>query len=71
MAEATQMIIFPNVPSEGLDDPTTKVGKAWHEVVTILKQQPGYQRVYWGRQVETPENIQLHIGTETSASNGY
>ena len=66
MAEATQMIILPIPISSNLDDATSKDGKAWQEVLNFIKKQPGFQRVYWGRQVETPEKVQLHIGISFS-----
>lgn len=56
------MIIFPNVPAGDLDDRTKSEGKAFQEILELVKSTPWFKRLYWGRQVETPENVQLHIG---------
>lgn len=62
MAEATQMIILPIPTRINLYDTASTEGKAWQQILDLLKSQPGFQRLYWGRQHEIPENAQIHIG---------
>ena len=58
---------MPIPTSSKLDDKASPEGKSWEEALNVIRQQPGYQRLYWGRQVETPENVQLHIGRQQSS----
>lgn len=58
----TEIDILPISVDFNLDDATSTEGKTWNEILNIIKNARGYQRLYWGRQVETPGNVQLHIG---------
>jgi len=67
--EATQMIILTIGPkSSNIKNPTSSEGKSWSSILSAIKSQPGFQRLYWGLQVETPEKVQLHIGTDLFSS---
>ncbi len=56
------MIVVPIPTSIDLHDKATATGMIWEDVLDLFRQQPGYRRLYWGRQVENPENVQLHVG---------
>jgi hypothetical protein len=58
----TEIDILPISVNLKLGDAGSAEGKAWNEILSIIRSSRGYQRLYWGRQVETPGNIQLHIG---------
>lgn len=63
MAEATQMVILSIGPqSKKIHDLASTEGKTWAGILNWIRTHPGYKRLYWGLQVETPENVQLHIG---------
>ena len=56
-------MITVSIPTTyNLEDTSTQEGKIWHEMLVLLHQAPHYKRMYWGRRVEKPENVQLHIG---------
>ncbi len=71
MAEPTQMIVVPIPTSIDLNDKVTTTGKIWEDVLDLFRQQPGYKRLYWGRQVENPENVQLHVGNASLILHHY
>ena len=58
----TQIDILPISTVFKLDDLETKDGKVWNRILNIIKSSPGYHSLYWGRQVETAGNVQLHTG---------
>ena len=58
----TEIDILPISVDFTLDSANSNGGKAWNEILETIKGSRGYQSLYWGRQVETPENVQLHIG---------
>jgi hypothetical protein len=57
-------MIIVSVPlDKDLHDHSSAAGKTWNEILNLVGKSPGYRRLYWARQVEKPENVQLHIGT--------
>src|SRR3981081_846552 len=58
----TEIDILPISVDFKLDDGSSKEGKTWNDILNIIKSSGGYQGLYWGRQVETPGNVQLHTG---------
>jgi hypothetical protein len=63
MAEPTQMITVQVPLDIDLHDTSSEGGKVWERLLNLMRQQPGYKRLYWGRRVEIPEDVQLHVGT--------
>jgi hypothetical protein len=57
----TQMIILPIDSKSNIDDTKSDSGRLWASVVAIIEQSPGFHRLYWGRHVEEPDKVQLHI----------
>jgi hypothetical protein len=57
-------ILYPEIdPMLDLGDTTTEAGKAWSGILDVIESSPGFLRVYWGRRLEEPEKVQIHIGT--------
>jgi hypothetical protein len=69
MAEPTQMITVQVPLDIDLHDTSSEGGKVWERLLNLMRQQPGYKRLYWGRRVEIPEDVQLHVGTTLKPSN--
>jgi hypothetical protein len=67
MAEPTQMLIVSIPTSKPIEDPASQAGKIWQEILELIRSSEGYRRLYWGRQVEKSENVQLHIGEDLLA----
>ncbi|KAG2417319.1 hypothetical protein HFD88_008538 [Aspergillus terreus] len=57
----TQMIIFPVKPDATIENPSTKDGQIWSQVLDILEGWNGFRRLYWGRRVEEREKTHIHI----------
>lgn len=64
----TQMIILPIRATANIEDPSTKDGQIWSQVLDILEQWNGFRRLYWGRHVEESEKTQVHIGTHFASN---
>ncbi|KAH8885576.1 hypothetical protein GQ53DRAFT_845557 [Thozetella sp. PMI_491] len=58
---ATQIIYLDVDPLSKLEDTATEPGKAWVGVLDVIEKTSGFQRLYWGRRLEEPEKVQLHI----------
>jgi hypothetical protein len=69
MAEPTQILTISLPPSTPIEDRTTSPGKTWQQILELIRLSPGYQRLYWGRHIEDPDKVQLHIGTLPSPNN--
>jgi hypothetical protein len=69
-AVPTQMIILPIDKSFDTNDTKLDSRQHWASVIAIFKQSPGFQRLYWGRHVEEPNKVQLHI-TRSSLHEHY
>ncbi|PMD41639.1 hypothetical protein L207DRAFT_458175 [Hyaloscypha variabilis F] len=61
MAEPTQILTISLPPSTPIEDRTTSPGKTWQQILELIRLSPGYQRLYWGRHIEDPDKVQLHI----------
>ena len=64
MAEPTQMLILSIPASKPIEDPTSPAGTTWQEILELIRKSEGYKRLYWGRHVEKPDHVQLHIGKD-------
>jgi hypothetical protein len=57
-------ILYPAIdPALDLGDASSEAGKAWSKILDVIEQTPNFLRLYWGRRLEEPEQVQLHIGT--------
>jgi hypothetical protein len=62
----TQIIYLDVDPSLELDDTSSEAGRTWSTILDEIETSPGFQRLYWGRRLELPEKVQLHIGETRS-----
>ncbi|KAI1340180.1 hypothetical protein F5Y15DRAFT_379881 [Xylariaceae sp. FL0016] len=60
----TQIIYLVIPPSEDLGG-NAEAGNAWSKAQDLIERSPGFLRLYWGRRLEEPENVQLHIVKES------
>jgi heme-degrading monooxygenase HmoA len=60
--QPTQMIILALEANAAVEEQASEAGQVWAAALRILEQSPGFRRLYWGRHVEEPEKIQIHIG---------
>lgn len=60
--QATEVAYLPIAP--GIDLESGDKAKTWQEGLSLIAAQPGYQAMYWGRQIEHPDIVQLVIGKE-------
>ena len=59
---ATEVVSFPLPAGAEIKNPDSAAGKVFKDVLGTLFQQEGYQRSYFGRQVENSNTIDLYIG---------
>ncbi|KAJ9652690.1 hypothetical protein H2198_008057 [Neophaeococcomyces mojaviensis] len=57
----TQIVYLKISPDHKLSDNTSSAGQVWSATLDTIEKSEGYQRLYWGRSVEYPQNVQLHI----------
>ena len=57
----TQIVYFTISPDIDLNDANSQAGKAWSLALDVLENSSGYQYLFWGRSVEQPAKVQLHI----------
>lgn len=67
----TEIATMPLQPGVDINDLNTPVGKVISDVVATLKQQEGYQRMYRGYRVESPNILQVYIGTNECLSTSF
>jgi hypothetical protein len=59
----TQIVYLRIPPDKNLkQDLSGYYGKLWSSALDVIEKSDGFQRVYWGRSLETPENVQIHTG---------
>lgn len=66
MAPATEIATFPVAAGATIEDSSSSAGKAWQSILDTVAAQDGYQRLYYGREVENPSVVQLLIGKLSS-----
>jgi hypothetical protein len=59
------IILTIGANSKKIHDTSSSEGKAWAAILKNVRAQSGFQRLYWGLLVETPEKVQLHIGKQS------
>lgn len=57
----TQIIYLTISAAKPLKDVESEAGKSWSKALDQVEQSGGYQRLFWGRSVESPDKVQLHI----------
>lgn len=59
----TEVIVIPLLP--GLDLDTGDAKGIWDSTLSTIADQPGYQKMFYGRQVEHPDTLQICISKLT------
>lgn len=62
MAPATEIATLPLAAGATIEDPNSSAGKVWQSTLDTVSAQDGYQRAYYGREVENPSVVQLLVG---------
>lgn len=62
MAPATEIATLPLVAGATIEDPDSSAGKVWQSTLDTVSAQDGFQRAYYGREVENQSVVQLLIG---------
>ncbi|OCK79313.1 hypothetical protein K432DRAFT_355207 [Lepidopterella palustris CBS 459.81] len=57
--QATEIATLPLIAGAKLD--SGDIGKLWDDALNTIAKTPGYQKMFWGRQVEHPDVLQLCI----------
>ena len=70
MAPATEIATIPLTAGSKIEDPESPAGKVWQSTIDTVSSQPGYQRLYYGREVENPSVVQLFVGKEYEKNSG-
>lgn len=56
-------IIYLGIPKDrDLKNPKSYHGRLWSSALDLVEHSDGFERLYWGRCLEQPEKVQLHIG---------
>jgi len=63
MAPATEIAILPLAVGAKVEDTDSPSHAIWQSCLDTIAGQEGYQRLYWGRQVEAQNVLYLLIGT--------
>lgn len=58
---ATEIAIFPLKDGKYPDDANSAPGQVFKDTMDVVSSQPGFQRAYWGREVENPANLRLFV----------
>ncbi|KAF1814303.1 hypothetical protein P152DRAFT_472078 [Eremomyces bilateralis CBS 781.70] len=64
-SRCTQMILLKVPVQHNLREKTQGTGAIWWKALAVLQKSPGFVRVYFGRRVEIPDSVHLHVVRET------
>ena len=65
MAPVTEIARLPLISSANVDDPSCSSGQIWHDTILTFSSQDGFQRAYYGREVDDQSLLHLLIGIDT------
>ena len=66
MAPATEIATLPLAAGATIEDPSSPAGKVWQSTLDTVSAQEGFQKAYYGREVENQSVVQLLIGESWS-----
>ena len=64
MVPATEIATLPLIAGATIEDPDSSAGKVWQSTLDTVSAQDGFQRAYYGREVENQSVVQLLIGED-------
>lgn len=59
---ATEIALLPFSPGANVEDPCSQAAKSWRSIIGTVAAQEGFQRLYWGRQIESPNLVDFFVG---------
>ena len=59
---ATEIAFLPLTAGANIEDSSTAAGKIWRDTLDTVSQQDGFQRAYYGRQVENQSMLDFFVG---------
>lgn len=63
LSSAFVQIVYLTIdPEHNLKDESTESGATWSRALDVVERSTACQRLHWGRSVEQPDKVQLHIG---------
>lgn len=65
----TQILYLNVPPDQHLDQIQTHAGSQWSKALDLVTASQGLLRLYWGRRLEEPRNVQLHLGRTSPTPN--
>ncbi|KAL9637211.1 MAG: hypothetical protein Q9164_002338 [Protoblastenia rupestris] len=65
MPPVTELATLPLQTGAEIENPNSPAGKVWTATLDTVSQQPGYQRAYYGRELENPSLLQLFVDWDT------
>lgn len=68
-APTTEVAILTLKPDAPIEDVSTPAGQIFNQMLNTIKSQSGFQRQYWGRQLENPNHLVLSIGKKGQIPN--
>ena len=61
MPIVTEIATIPLKADATFEDSASPAGKVWASVIDTIAEQNGYQRLYYGREVEDSKNLHLVV----------
>ena len=68
MPPVTEIATLPMAVGFNIEDPDSEAARIWTGVLDTLQQQPGFQRLYYGRELEDPQLVQVLVDWDTYES---
>lgn len=62
MAPVTEIATFPLAAGATIEDANSPAGKVWRSALDTVSAQDGFQKAYYGREVEDPSVLQFFVG---------
>lgn len=62
MSTVTEIAYIPLQEALDIESPTSDAGKAYARMLALLREAKGSQRVFWSRQVEHENVLEILIG---------
>lgn len=59
---ATEIATLPLSAGANIEDHSSAAGKVWQATLDTVSQQEGFQRAYYGREVENQSVLQFLVG---------
>ena len=61
----TELLYLEIDPAKDLKNASSEAGRIWEEILHLSEQHEGFHELYWGRGLEDPAKLRLHIVRDT------